>query len=316
VTRLVVSGASGQFGRKAALGLMERVAPQDLILVTRNPDSLAELRLRGADVRYGDFDEPKSLESAFAGGERLLLISTLSVGRRAEQHGRAIEAAKRAGVRHIAYTSTGGMHPDNPAIVVPDHRRTEEMLRASGLAFTILRDSLYAEAALLQILPRAIAAGQMRSASGEGKVPFVAKADCIACAVEVLAGDGHEGRIYEITGPELLGMGDLCALASEMTGRPVELVPITDAQFDADLAAAGIPAEYEEGMEHPVIGTSSRKDILSYEQGVRGGWFALLSGDVERLTGRKPISMREGFERHRDEILALAGLAATAGAAA
>ena len=313
MTRLIVSGASGQFGRKAAEALIQRVAPEDLILVTRHPETLADLAARGADVRYGDFDLPESLEPAFAGGQRMLLISTLSVGRRADQHGRAIDAASHAGVRHIAYTSTGGMHPDNPAIVVPDHRRTEEKLRASGLAFTILRDSLYAEAALLQILPRAIAAGRMRSASGEGRVPFVAKSDCVACAVEVLAGEGHENRIYEIAGPELLSMGDLCALASEMTGREVELVPISDAEFDADLAAAGIPEEYVEGMEHPVIGTSSRKDILSYEQGVRGGWFALLSDDVERLTGRKPVSMREGFERHRGEILALAGLAPVAG---
>ena len=304
--RLVVSGASGQFGRKATQLLLERVAPDDLILVTRNPDSLAEAKARGAEVRYGDFDDAGSLAPAFAGGERLLLISTLSVGRRAGQHGRAIEAAKAAGIGHVVYTSTGGMHPDNPAIVVPDHRATEEKLKASGLAFTIMRDSLYAEAALLQILPRAIAEGRMRSASGEGKVPFVAKADCVASAVEALAGDGHEGRIYEITGPELLSMRDLCALAEEMTGRRVEFVPISDERFDADLAAAGIPAEYEEGMEHPVIGASSRKDILSYEQGVRGGWFAFLSDDVERLTGRRPTSMREGFEAHRDEIMRLA----------
>ena len=304
--KLVVSGASGQFGRKATRLLLERVAADDLILVTRNPDALAEARAQGADVRFSDFDEAESLPPAFAGGDRLLLISTLSVGRRAAQHGRAIDAAKAAGIGHVVYTSTGGMHADNPAIVVPDHRATEEKLKASGLDFTLMRDSLYAEAALLQILPRAIGMGQMRSASKEGQVPFVAKEDCVAAAVEALAGENHAGRIYEITGPELFSMRDLCALAEAMTGRRVEFVPISDEEFDADLAAAGIPAEYEEGMEHPVIGTSSRKDILSYEQGVRGGWFALLSDDVERLTGRRPMSLRDNFERHRDEIMRLA----------
>ena len=304
--KLVVSGASGQFGRKATRLLLERVAADDLILVTRNPDALAEARAQGADVRFGDFDEAESLPPAFAGGDRLLLISTLSVGRRAAQHGRAIDAAKAAGIGHVVYTSTGGMHADNPAIVVPDHRATEEKLKASGLDFTLMRDSLYAEAALLQILPRAIGMGQMRSASGEGQVPFVAKEDCVAAAVEALAGENHAGRIYEITGPELFSMRDLCALAEAMTGRRVEFVPISDEEFAADLAAAGIPAEYEAGMEHPVIGTSSRKDILSYEQGVRGGWFALLSDDVERLTGRRPMSLRDNFERHRDEIMRLA----------
>ena len=134
-------------------------------------------------------------------------------------------------MKRIVYTSTGGMHDDNPAIVVPDHRATEQLLRDSGLAFTIMRDSLYAEAALLQILPRAIAAGQMRSASGDGQVPFVAKEDCVASAVAALAGEGHDDKVYEITGPELLVMADLCALAAEMTGRHVEFVPISDEEI-------------------------------------------------------------------------------------
>lgn len=302
--RLIVSGAAGQFGRRAAALLAERVGPEKLILVTRNPETLD---MPGPDIRHGDFDDEASLETAFAGGDRLLLISTLSVGRRAAQHGRAIAAAKRAGVKRIVYTSTGGMHDGNPAIVVPDHRATEQMLRESGLAFTIMRDSLYAEAALLQILPRAIAAGQMRSASGDGKVPFVAKEDCVASAVEALAGEGHENRIYEITGPHLWSMAGLCELAAEMTGREIRFVPISDAEFDADLASVGVPADYEEGMETKV-GTSSRKDILSYEQGVRGNWFALLSGDVERLTGRRPLGLQVLFERHRADILGLAGL--------
>ena len=305
--RLIVSGASGQFGRMAAALLAERVGPERLILVTRNPDAVD---VPGAQVRHGDFDDEASLDTAFAGGDRLLLISTLSVGRRPGQHGRAIHAAKRAGVKRIVYTSTGGMHDGNPAIVVPDHKATEQLLRDSGLAYTIMRDSLYAEAALLQILPRAIAAGQMRSASGNGRVPFVAKQDCVASAVAALAGEGHDDRIYEITGPELWSMAGLCALASEMTGRAVRFVPISDAEFDADLAAVGVPDEYEEGMETSV-GTSSRRDILSYEQGVRGDWFALLSDDVERLTGRKPISLRTLFERYRADIMALAGLPAT-----
>jgi NAD(P)H dehydrogenase (quinone) len=305
--RLIVSGASGQFGRKAAALLAERVGAENLILVTRNPDALD---VPGAEVRHGDFDDESSLDAAFAGGDRLLLISTLSVGRRAAQHGRAMAAAKRAGVSRIVYTSTGGMHDGNPAIVVPDHEATEKLLRESGVAFTIMRDSLYAEAALLQILPRAIAAGRMRSASGDGKVPFVAKADCVASAVAALAGEGHDNKTYEVSGPELWSMAGLCALAAEMTGRRVDFVPISDAEFDADLAAAGVPEHYEEGMDIPVIGTSSRRDILSYEQGVRGGWFALVSDDVERLTGRKPRSLRTLFGDYRDDIMALAGLPA------
>ena len=198
-------------------------------------------------MRYGDFDEPDSLAPAFAGGDRLLLISTLSVGRRAAQHGRAIDAAKAAGIGHVVYTSTGGMHPDNPAIVVPDHRATEERLKASGLDFTLMRDSLYAEAALLQILPRAIGAGRMRSASGEGKVPFVAK-----------AGLRRLARSRRWPAKAMPAGSTRSPVPSSQHARPVrarrgndrarvEFVPISDEEFDADLAAAGIPAEYEEG---------------------------------------------------------------------
>jgi NAD(P)H dehydrogenase (quinone) len=302
--RLIVSGASGQFGGMAAALLAGHVGADNLILVTRTPDALD---VPGAEIRHGDFDDEASLDAAFSGGDRLLLISTLSVGRRPAQHGRAIEAAKRAGVKRIVYTSTGGMQDGNPAIVVPDHRATERMLRDSGLAFTIMRDSLYAEAALLQILPRAIAAGQMRSASGDGKVPFVAKADCVASAVAALAGEGHDNKVYEISGPDLWSMADLCALATKMTGRTVAFVPISDEAFDADLAAVGVPEDYEEGMETDV-GTSSRRDILSYEQGVRGNWFALVSDDVERLTGRRPRALPDLFRDYRDQIAALAGL--------
>src|SRR5262249_38230602 len=145
-----------------------------------------------------DFDEPESLAKAFADGDRMLLISTLSVGRRATQHRNAIEAAVKAGVKHIAYTSSGGAHPDNPALVIRDHLETEDLLARSGVAFTILRDALYSEVPLMQIGPRALASGKWVGSAGDGKIGFVAKSDCVACATRVLTSRGHEGKTYEI----------------------------------------------------------------------------------------------------------------------
>ena len=299
---LIVTGASGHFARMATQMLLERVSPSELICVTRSPASLAALVSRGVRVRQGDFDKPETLGAAFDGGTRMLLISTLSVGRRAEQHIRAINAAAAAGVRHIAYTSSGGANPKNPALVIPDHLKTERALKDSGLAYTILRDSLYIEAPLHQIAPRALASGVWTTSSGEGRVGFVAKEDCVACAATVLTTAGHENRTYEITGTDLLSFRDVARIASGVDGRPIDYRVVSDDEMGAMLAAAGVPQRYEEGMFTAGVGTSSIDDIVSYEQGIRGGYFAMKSDDVRHILGRAPISLRDMFIANKDAL--------------
>jgi NAD(P)H dehydrogenase (quinone) len=291
----IITGASGHLGRSVTEKLLEQLDPAELILTTRHPQSLRHLAERGADVRHADFDRPETLEAAFRGGDNMLLISTLSVGRRAKQHRNAIEAAVKAGVKHIAYTSSGGARPDNPAMVIQDHLQTEAALRESGAAYTILRNALYAEVPVLNIGPRAFRAGKWIGSAADGRVPFVAKADCIACAARVLTSKGHEGATYEITGPELLSYRDAAALTSEVGGKAIEYVVIGDGEMLDMLISAGVPRRYEEGMETE-FGTSSAEDIVSYERGIRGGYFALLSDHVARLLGRPPVSLRALYE--------------------
>lgn len=269
-------------------------------MITRRPEALDDLAARGAEVRAGDFDEPATLPAAFAGAERALIISTLSVGRRAEQHRAAIAAASDAGVRHLVYTSSGGIHPDNPAIVIPDHMRTEDALKESGLTYTILRDSLYAQSVATKMAPRAIETGRWMTATGDGRLAPVSKEDCVAAAVRILTGDGHEDRTYELTGPELISMRDAARLTSELTGRPIEFVPIDDATLDSLLADAGIPDDYVEGMRTPSQGASSRRDIVTYERGIREGYFEVLSDDVRRILGREPTPLRDVFLQHAE----------------
>jgi NAD(P)H dehydrogenase (quinone) len=292
----VVTGASGAFGKMATQLLLEKLPPTELILVTRRPDSLADLAARGAQVRYGDFDDRQSLKAAFAGGKRMLLISTLDVGEhRRRQHTAAVEAAVAAGVQHIAYTSSVGIHPNSPAFVVADHLYTEDLIRRSGMAYTILRDSQYAEVIATMIAPIALASGRWVSSAGEGRMAFVSKKDCVRVAATVLTTPGHEGATYEVTGPELLSFRDAAALASEVSGRHIDYVVVSHDEKQAEFDAAGIPRRYVEGMVHERSGPWASEEMMSYERALGAGYFAVCSGHVELITGQPAVSLRDVF---------------------
>src|SRR6185503_6766311 len=143
--KLIITGGSGQLARRAAELLLANIAPQDLIVTTRTPVALRSLAERGVLVRQADFAAPQTLRQAFAGGECMLLVSATDLGLRTAQHQGAIDAAKAAGVRHVVYTSGLRPEPPNPAVVAPSHNATERALMQSGMGWTILRNSLYAD---------------------------------------------------------------------------------------------------------------------------------------------------------------------------
>ena len=292
---IIITGASGGFGRKVTQLIAQRAPLSELILVTRTPDALADLAKKGASVRYGDFDKPESLSKAFAGGKRMLMISTLSVGRRERQHRNAIEAAVKSGVQHIAYTSSTGIHPHSPAIVIRDHLGAEEALRQSGVAFTILRDAQYAEVIVTMIAPPAVASGKWFASAGDGCMAFVSKQDCIASAAAVMTTPKHEGAVYEITGPELYTFRDAAKLAAELSGKPIEYVLVSDDEKRAMFDAMGVSRHYVEGMKTEVADAWSSDDMVTYEQAVREGYFSVCSHHVQLLTGRPAKSLREVF---------------------
>ena len=186
-----ITGASGTLGRLTADALLARVDASDVVLVTRDPSKLAAYAQRGAEVRAGDFSDPATLD--FSGVDRLLIISTDTVGTRVEAQKAAIDAAVAAGVGRIAYTSVTNPSDSNPAFVVPDHRATELHLFASGAHWTILRNAIYTEM-YLGSAPGAIASGTLVTNAGDGRAVNVSRLDCADAAAAVLVDDAHEDR--------------------------------------------------------------------------------------------------------------------------
>ena len=290
---IIVTGASGQFGRAAAEQLLKRVPAQDVALTTRKPEQLAEFAKAGAQVRFANFDDAESLKTAFEGGTKMLLISTARVGTRVGQHKNAIDAAVAAGVKHIAYTSVvNADKPGNPAIVSWDHRDTEKLVEASGAAFTHLRDNHYSEAVAMVMAPIALAMGRLPGSAHDGREGFVSRDDCVASAVAVMTTPGHENKTYNLTGPALVTIPQAMAIVSELSGKPIVYDYVTDDDMQAHFDALGFPRHASDGPVDPAKPWSS-DDMVSFEQAIREGYFDVVSDDVERLTGRKPRSLRD-----------------------
>jgi NAD(P)H dehydrogenase (quinone) len=293
---IAVTGASGPFGRTSLEGLLDRGVPaEDLIAITRSPERLKDLAARGVSVRYGDYDQPESMLHAASGAETLLLISATLVGHRVPQHKAAIESARTAGVQHIIYTSYTGKDPlsgTNPSLAVRDHRATEDILLRSGLEWTVLRNSQYSEAVVEAMAPSIIIPGRWVTSTGQGRIAQVTRNDCVRAAVAATAGAGERNRIYEITGSELLTFREIAGIFTDITGREIEFVDTDDNGMYAHFDALGIPRTAHEPSAVKNIPWCS-DDMVSVEQSIRLGCMAVCTTDVEQLTGRPAMSLRE-----------------------
>jgi len=297
--KIIVTGASGAFGRAAAELLLEKCAAEDLVFLSRTPETLADLAERGAHVRRADFDDPASLPAAMEGGERMLLISTTRVGSRVEQHTAAVEAAVAGEVKHVVYTSLlGGREPGNPSVEGYDHVATEQMIEASGLAYTHLRNSLYAEAVATAMAIPALTAGHKPENAGHGRVPIVSRDDCVAIAVGVLTQEGHVNKAYDVTGPELWTLPDAMALVAQMAGKPITIEPVDDEGMYAYFDSLGVPRTASDVMPDGPIPWAS-EGMVTFGQSIREGFMDVVSDDVERITGRKPRTLRSVLEQYQ-----------------
>lgn len=240
---LLVTGAGGHLGRLVVEALLERGTPAgDVVATARTPESLADLAARGVQVRRADYDDPASLDAAFAGVERLLLVSGSEVGRRVPQHRNVIEAAGRVGVGLVAYTSI--TRADSSTLVLAEeHLATEQLLAASGLPHVLLRNSWYLENYTAQV-PTVLEHGAVTGAAGEGRVSAATRADYAAAAAVVLAQPDPARTVYELGGDTAFTLGELAETLGRVAGREIAYRDLPVDDYTAALVAAGVPGPY------------------------------------------------------------------------
>lgn len=274
--KIGVSGASGKLGSATIAALQGLASGHGIVGVSRTPEALPST----VEARFGDYDQPDSLASAYAGLDRLLIIPTTDMrpGQRTVQHLAAVDAAVAAGVGHVSLMSSAGTRraeePDIWGCYFPAEQR---LMRTAG-AWSILRMNFYAEAFVQEVrsaLDRGAIAG-----IGDGRVGYVSRDDLARAAAGLLTGDGHDGAIYTGTGPESLSGAERAAVAGAVAGRPLRYVELTEEAFRAALAQAGLPP--------PIVAV-----VVSIRTRFAMGGFDIVTGDIERLSGRRPRSLRD-----------------------
>jgi NAD(P)H dehydrogenase (quinone) len=276
---IVVTGASGHLGRLVVENLLARGTPAvQIVAAVRTPERAAGLAARGVQVREADYDRPETRPPPLAGPDRLLLVSGPDMGRRLPQHQAVVDAAREVGAAHIVYTSI--LYADTtPIALAPEHKATEELIRASGLPFTFLRNGWYTENYDAPIT-LAAATGTLIGSAGDGRVSAAARADYAAAAATVLTGQGHQGKAYELGGDPAWTYTDLAAQISKAAGTPVAYRNLTPGQHKQALADAGLPQHYIDLM-------------VDSDQAIAAGYLEEHTGDLTRLIGRPTTTLAE-----------------------
>jgi NAD(P)H dehydrogenase (quinone) len=239
---IVVTGASGQLGQLVVRELLQSVPASALVAAVRNPQSVAGFASLGVQVRQMDYAQPSTLDAAFAGAEKVLLISGSEVGSRVPQHANVIHACKAVGVKLLAYTSL--LHADvSPLPLAAEHHQTEILLQDSGIPHVVLRHGWYTENYLASI-PAALGYGVVMGCAGEGRIASATRADYAAADAAVLLADDHAGKVYELAGDEAYTLTEFAAELSRQAHKPVCYQNMSQADYSQALEGAGFPLPF------------------------------------------------------------------------
>ena len=278
---IVISGASGQLGRLVIQSLLTKVPASSIVAAVRNPQKASDLAALGVQVRRADYTDSASLDAAFQGAEKVLLISSSEVGQRLAQHRNAIDAARRAGVSLLAYTSL--LHADtSPLGLAGEHMATEACLAQAGVPFVLLRNGWYTENYLASI-PPALQHGAFIGSAGEGRIASAARADYAEAAAVALTAPDQSGKVYELAGDEAYTLAGFAAELSRQSGKTIPYVDLPESDYKAALVGAGLP--------EPIAGLLADSDSGAS----KGGLFDAtrqLSALIGRPTTPLAVSMR------------------------
>ncbi|MFD9546849.1 NmrA family NAD(P)-binding protein [Nocardia salmonicida] len=277
---VAVTAAGGKLGRLVVEALL--AAGERPVAIVRDPQKVADLAARGADVRQASYDDPAALDAALVGVDRVLLISGNEFGSRIAQHTNVIRAAERAGVELLAYTSIPRAD-SNPMLLAAEHRGTEEVLATAAVPTVLLRNSWYWEN-YDGAVANAAESGVLHGAMATGRVSGAARADYAEAAARVLTGAGHEGRVYELGGDEALTGADLAAAVTEAKGSTVRYADLAEADYVAALRAAG--------LDDQIAAALADADARIGE-----GLLEVNTGDLTKLLGRPATSAATVFAR-------------------
>ncbi len=285
--KLLVTGATGKLGSKIVEILLKTVPASQLVVSVRNPEKAEGLRSQGVEVRHGDFDYPQTLDDAFAGIDRLLIISADGdTDTRIRQHTNAVAAAKRAGVKFIAYTSIANA-TESRNLMAPPHVATEEAIVKTGIPYSFLRNNWYLENEIGSIQGVLSGASWLTSAE-KGKVGWALQQDYAEAAAAVLAGDNHENTIYELSGP-LLTQEELVGALSDVLDKEVSVQLVSDEEYGKTMRDLGLP-------EHVI------SIVVGIQQSIRNGSLEVESNDFEKVLGRPLTPVREALRQIVKEI--------------
>ena len=280
--KIGVTGASGQLGRLTVQHLLKTCKPEDIVAIVRDPAKAADLAAAGVVVRTADYNDAAALEAAMSGLDKLLLVSSNELGKRFAQHKNVIDAAKTAGVKQVVYTSAPKA-TTSTLILAPEHKATEEYLAGSGLTYTVLRNNWYTEN-YANSVQNAAKSGELVAAVGTGRVASAERADYAEAAAAVLTGEGHGGKVYELTGDTAWDFNDLAAAVAEAAGCACTYKPVSPDELKSAMMANGL----DEG---------TAGFVATLDANIADGSLGEATGDLRKIIGRPATPLKETVKK-------------------